>query len=163
VSAQERWERASQTPPKPLAQLSRVQILARIHVLREAHDTLYAQAQRDGGPMIPCVGRMYVALRELEQHLRERDAAERGEPLPLDVALAAVSQTAQRSAPPGPFAPTDKQVAFYQRLAESPVFSDEERGRALDWLATKATRQTIKDQIDWLKHQVETRQPAGVR
>jgi len=63
----------------------------------------------------------------------------------------------------GPYAPTEKQVAFYQRLADSPVFSDEERKRALDWLATKATRQTIKDQIDWLKRQVETRKmrPAG--
>jgi hypothetical protein len=60
---------------------------------------------------------------------------------------------------PGPYAPTEKQVAFYQRLAASPVFSDEERSRALDWLATKATRQTIKDQIDWLKRQVETRKP----
>jgi len=57
----------------------------------------------------------------------------------------------------GPYAPTEKQVAFYQRLAESPVFSEEERGRALEWLATRATRQTIKDQIDWLKRQVETR------
>jgi hypothetical protein len=57
----------------------------------------------------------------------------------------------------GPYAPTEKQVAFYQRLADSPVFTDEERSRALDWLATKATRQTIKDQIDWLKRQVETR------
>jgi len=57
----------------------------------------------------------------------------------------------------GPHAPTEKQVAFYQRLAESPVFSDDERRRALEWLATKATRQTIKDQIDWLKRQVETR------
>jgi hypothetical protein len=60
----------------------------------------------------------------------------------------------------GPYAPTEKQVAFYQRLAESPVFSEEERRRALDWLATKATRQTIKDQIDWLKRQVETRRAA---
>jgi hypothetical protein len=58
---------------------------------------------------------------------------------------------------PGPYSPTEKQVAFYQRLAASPVFTDEERARALDWLATKATRQTIKDQIDWLKRQVETR------
>jgi hypothetical protein len=57
----------------------------------------------------------------------------------------------------GPYAPTEKQVAFYQRLADSPVFTDEERQRALDWLGTKATRQTIKDQIDWLKRQVETR------
>ena len=57
----------------------------------------------------------------------------------------------------GPYAPTEKQVAFYQRLAESSVFSEDERRRALEWLATKATRQTIKDQIDWLKRQVETR------
>ena len=57
----------------------------------------------------------------------------------------------------GPYAPTEKQVAFYQRLAESPVFSEEERKRAFEWLVTKATRQTIKDQIDWLKRQVETR------
>jgi hypothetical protein len=57
----------------------------------------------------------------------------------------------------GAYAPTEKQVAFYQRLAESPVFTEDERRRALEWLATKATRQTIKDQIDWLKRQVETR------
>ncbi len=57
----------------------------------------------------------------------------------------------------GPSAPTAKQVAFYRRLAESPVFTEAERRRALDWLATRATRQTIKDQIDWLKGQVETR------
>jgi hypothetical protein len=60
----------------------------------------------------------------------------------------------------GPYAPTEKQVAFFQRLADSPVFTEEERRRALDWLATKATRQTIKDQIDWLKRQVETRKSA---
>ena len=60
-------------------------------------------------------------------------------------------------APVGPYAPTEKQVAFYQRLADSPVFSEDERRRAFEWLATKATRQTIKDQIDWLKRQVETR------
>ncbi|HET8650192.1 MAG TPA: hypothetical protein VFL95_09135 [Gemmatimonadales bacterium] len=61
----------------------------------------------------------------------------------------------------GPYAPTEKQVAFFQRLADSPVFTEEERTRALDWLATKATRQTIKDQIDWLKRQVETRKGRG--
>jgi hypothetical protein len=60
---------------------------------------------------------------------------------------------------PRPYSPTEKQVAFYQRLAASPVFTEEERRRALDWLAAKATRQTIKDQIDWLKRQVETRKP----
>ena len=57
----------------------------------------------------------------------------------------------------GPYAPTEKQVAFFHRLADSPVFTDEERKAAYEWLSRKATRQTIKDQIDWLKRQVETR------
>ena len=70
---------------------------------------------------------------------------------------AAAVERAESVSRVGPYAPTEKQVAFYQRLAESPVFSEEERRRALEWLATKATRQTIKDQIDWLKRQVETR------
>lgn len=64
------------------------------------------------------------------------------------------------AAQPGPYAPTEKQVAYYQRLADSPVFTDEERKRALEWLAEKATRQTIRDQLDWLKRQVDTRKPA---
>lgn len=66
-------------------------------------------------------------------------------------------ERAEASSRVGPYAPTEKQIAFYQRLAESPVFTEEERRRALEWLATRATRQTIKDQIDWLKRQVETR------
>lgn len=57
----------------------------------------------------------------------------------------------------GPYAPSEKQVAYYLRLTDDPVFSQEERERAQQWLATKATRQTIRDQIDWLKAQVETR------
>jgi hypothetical protein len=75
-------------------------------------------------------------------------------PEPAPASRADVPETASRV---GPYAPTEKQVAFYQRLAESPVFTEEERARAFEWLATKATRQTIKDQIDWLKRQVETR------
>ena len=77
--------------------------------------------------------------------------------------LPRVETPAEPAVRPGPYSPTEKQVAFYQRLAASPVFTEEERTRALDWLAAKATRQTIKDQIDWLKRQVETRKvrPAG--
>ena len=81
------------------------------------------------------------------------------------VAAAAPMLPVERAEPAGrvgPYAPTEKQVAFYQRLAESPVFSEEERRRALEWLATKATRQSIKDQIDWLKRQVETRKAKRV-
>jgi hypothetical protein len=73
-----------------------------------------------------------------------------GAPVPAELPAEMVTR-------PGPYAPTEKQVAFYQRLAESPVFTEEERRRSLEWLASKATRQTIKDQIDWLKRQVETR------
>lgn len=74
-----------------------------------------------------------------------------GEPTP--------GAAASPAAASGPYAPSAAQVAFFQRLAESPVFTEEERRRVLEWLATKATRQTIKDQIDWLKRQVETRRP----
>jgi hypothetical protein len=72
---------------------------------------------------------------------------------------AAAQPAAPEQEPRGasPYAPTEKQVAFFQRLADSSVFTEEERKRALDWLATRATRQTIKDQIDWLKSQVEKR------
>ena len=88
------------------------------------------------------------------------DAAARVSPVAASEPVAASAPAVERSeavSRVGPYAPTEKQVAFYQRLAESPVFSEEERHRALEWLATKATRQTIKDQIDWLKRQVETR------
>jgi hypothetical protein len=73
------------------------------------------------------------------------------------VVEAAVTPSPEVVGGAGQYAPTEKQVAFYQRLADSPVFTDQERKRALDWLATRATRQTIKDQIDWLKREVETR------
>jgi len=76
---------------------------------------------------------------------------------PTAAAASARAERTETSGRIGPYAPTEKQVAFYQRLADSPVFSEDERRRALEWLATKATRQTIKDQIDWLKRQVETR------
>jgi hypothetical protein len=81
---------------------------------------------------------------------------------PERVAARGVAERSEAVGRPGPYSPTDKQVAFYQRLADSPVFTEDERNRALDWLATKATRQTIKDQIDWLKRQVETRKPRRV-
>ena len=67
------------------------------------------------------------------------------------------AETTAEPRPVSAFAPTEKQVAFYKRLAGSPVFTEDERRRALEWLATKATKQTIKDQIDWLKGQVEAR------
>lgn len=61
----------------------------------------------------------------------------------------------------GAYAPSEKQIAFYQRLAGSSVFTEDERKRALDWLATKGTRQSVKDQIDWLKRTIDTRKAAA--
>jgi hypothetical protein len=94
--------------------------------------------------------------------LRGVSKATPAEPVETPTAAAGVPEpvtvpTAESSAPVAPYAPTEKQVAFYQRLADSPVFTEDERRRAFEWLATKATRQTIKDQIDWLKRQIETR------
>jgi hypothetical protein len=51
------------------------------------------------------------------------------------------------------YAPTPTQLARFQALVGSPVFSDLERTRALTWLE-RATRQTIGYQIDWLAHRV---------
>jgi hypothetical protein len=72
---------------------------------------------------------------------------------PQPHAVTAAAPAAHRS----PYAPSEKQLVFYRRLVQSPVFTEEERRRALEWLTANATRQTIKDQIDWLKQQVETR------
>ncbi len=89
-------------------------------------------------------------------------ARQSGQALVVDAQVssgATPAPTAERTEAVSRVAPSEKQVAFYQRLADSPVFSEQERRRALEWLATRATRQTIKDQIDWLKRQVETRRP----
>ena len=77
----------------------------------------------------------------------------------LPAATSPVSGSSGASVMPltGPYAPTEKQVAFFRRLADSPVFTDAERKAATEWLASKATRQSIKSQIDWLKRQVEVR------
>lgn len=94
------------------------------------------------------------ARREGQARVVERDATVGRADHP---AFARPGVPAPDGAAPRPNAPTEKQVAFFQRLADSPVFTEEERKRALEWLASRATRQTIKDQIDWLKAQVERR------
>jgi hypothetical protein len=93
------------------------------------------------------------ARREGQTRVIEREAVGR----PADATGTGFAPAAPDGSAPRPYAPTEKQVAFFQRLADSPVFTDEERRRALEWLASRATRQTIKDQIDWLKNQVEKR------
>lgn len=62
-----------------------------------------------------------------------------------------------RPAGAGIYAPTEKQVTFFKRLLCSHVFPDSEVEDALDWLASRATRATIKDRIDYLKTTLETR------
>jgi hypothetical protein len=81
-----------------------------------------------------------------------------GDDLPFDRGGAAHRAPASsQGARVAPYAPTEKQLEYFRRLAASPVFSPEEQKRAMEWVNTMATRQTIKDQIDWLKRQVETR------
>jgi hypothetical protein len=162
MSAADRYARAR--TPRDLSALSRPELAARIAALRASISHLWEQSERDGGPAFGCVGPCKVHLIELERDLSQRNrAAERGKPLTPPVALAAVGQRGNaptggaQSNRNGAYAPTERQVAFYRRLAESPRFSEEERRRSLDWLASKATRQTIKDQIDWLKRAVEER------
>lgn len=60
-------------------------------------------------------------------------------------------------------APSEKQLAFYNNLVASSVFTEEEKSKFLDFLET-ATRQTIKGEIDRLKKMVDVRKaaPAGV-
>jgi hypothetical protein len=69
----------------------------------------------------------------------------------------AVERTESPSVRPGPYAPSEKQVAFFTRLMESSVFTEEERRRAMTWLAEKGTRQTCKDQIDWAQRTIAQR------
>jgi hypothetical protein len=74
--------------------------------------------------------------------------------LPFDSGRGATPASTRHA---GPHAPSGEQVAFFQRLIDSPVFTKDERDTANEWLNRKATRQTIKDQIDWLKRQIESR------
>jgi hypothetical protein len=102
---------------------------------------------------------MATARQSGQTRVVEARSANNAPPISSPVPAVELPSRSEPIGRPGPYSPTEKQVAFYQRLAASPVFTAEERTRALDWLATKATRQTIKDQIDWLKRQVETRKP----
>ncbi len=92
--------------------------------------------------------------RQAARDLPRKPQEQRVAPVTDAPAPAAGPEVAQRV---GTYAPTEKQVAFYRRLVDDVVFTEEERRSALDWLATKATRQAIKDQIDWFKRQVGTR------
>ncbi len=115
MSAYERYQFAASRPdPKPLAQLTREQIAARVHVLREAVHALWTQHDLDGGEHYDCIGWMKKNLIQLEVELQRRDRPQPvpSAPLPLPVALAAVTQATDRLA-----ADQNISAAFRQGLA----------------------------------------------
>jgi hypothetical protein len=80
---------AQKPEPKPLSRISRPQLAARVHQLRQALNLLWSQSEADGCEPYAIVGRAKAELIDLEERLREFDRqAARGEPLPLPVAFA---------------------------------------------------------------------------
>jgi hypothetical protein len=70
---------ATKRKPKPLSRLTRPQLAARVHQLREALGLLWSQSETDGYEPFACIGRMKVELINLEERLREIDGSpERG-------------------------------------------------------------------------------------
>jgi hypothetical protein len=86
MSARNPLRHFARREPKPVGQLSRTQIAARIHVLRQVLDLLWSQSETDGGMPYRTIGTGKVELIQLEQQLRDLDAAQRD---------AAVSQVAR--------------------------------------------------------------------
>jgi hypothetical protein len=83
----------------------------------------------------------------------------------VDLTTGEVTEPATVSAPvpapadpvPSAYAPSERQVKYLNDMMASAVFSDDERARVAEWLATKATRQTMKDTIDWAKRTLDQR------
>jgi hypothetical protein len=61
--------------PKPVSDLSRAQLCARVTILRSVLDTLWEQTVVDGAEPFDTIGRAKVELIRLENDLRERDRA----------------------------------------------------------------------------------------
>ncbi len=98
----------------------------------------------------------YAGDTDTTDRLRLEDAARQGSPagvMQYDDTPAMVSPEPVRDPS---LAPSDKQVAFYHSLLKSSVFSEGERDAALTFLET-ATRHTIKERLDWLKHETQSR------
>ncbi len=99
MSAYERYQAAASRPdPKPLAQLTREQIAARVHVLREAVHALWTQHDLDGGEHYDCIGWMKKNLIHLEVELQRRDRPQPVPSAPLAPDLAAIAQVTARLA-----------------------------------------------------------------
>ncbi len=87
---------AADQEPRPIAELDRPQLCARIQALRDAHDLLRDQSGRDGGEGFRCVGALKRELVILQQELFRRDHPEARAcmPVPLEVALAMIGRSA---------------------------------------------------------------------
>jgi hypothetical protein len=105
----------SKPAPKPISGLSRAQVAGRITVLRAALDLLWGQSDLDGGEPIPCIGKMKVALIELEGQLHAIDR-QRALPTIADGIRAVV---AGRPLPTVPFAAAVSIPAAEQRLRQA--------------------------------------------
>jgi hypothetical protein len=77
--------------PRPVEDLSRAQVSARIHTLRMAVDALWGQAQADGAEPFDTLSRATVELTRLEGLLRNMDrlAKEPGTPVPVPLRMVA--------------------------------------------------------------------------
>ncbi len=99
MSAYERYQAAASRPePKPLTQLTREQIAARVHVLREAVHALWTQHDLDGGEHYESIAWMKKDLIMLEEELQRRDRPEPVPTAPLPPDLAAIAQVTARLA-----------------------------------------------------------------
>jgi hypothetical protein len=75
----------------------------------------------------------------------------------VDLTTGEVTEPAPADPVPSAYAPSERQVKYLNDMMASAVFSDDERARVAEWLATKATRQTMKDTIDWAKRTLDQR------
>lgn len=82
---------AAQPEPKPLAELSRVQLAARIHQLREALDALWTQSEVDVGEPYACIGRLQLEQAYLHAKLHQLDR-QTGQPFAAAVTIPAAER-----------------------------------------------------------------------
>ncbi len=96
MSAGERWAAQEGKPePRTTAQLTRVELAARIQTLRDVLDLLWDVTAMTGGKPFKTIGRAKSELMDLRNALEDRDRqAAKGEPLPLEVLVAMAGRSA---------------------------------------------------------------------
>lgn len=73
--ASRHYARPTPPAPRPLAALTRAQLAARIHTIRECLTALWEQSDRDGVEPFRAIGALKVELITLEGQLRTMDRA----------------------------------------------------------------------------------------